>query len=159
MALLPILGLIVFKRDAPVKYWLVAFAFASSWFADWVASALSGSWSVLHFLPSIQLGLFAYAFGSVLVPAALFSMTLIPPYDAPDVLVTVVGSIAVLYLSMGDDLAPAMLAYAGVASALYIVLVMTMASERFMWFWPPYQAARLVSFGLFTRAVCHADVR
>ena len=141
--------------SAPKAYRMVAVGFSVSWWADGIARLMGGSWDVVNFYPSIQLGLFAYAFGSVLVPAALFSLTLLPPFDRPDVLVTLVGSAAVLYLARGDALGPSMLAYAGVGSLLYLVLVwlMHIESERFMWFWPPYQAARLVAFGLFAGAL------
>ena len=152
VALLPLVA----ARKSETAYRLVAAGFAVSFCADMIAIAQGGSWGVLHFLPSIQLGLFAYAFGSVLVPALLFSMTLVGPYDAPDMLVTVVGSGFVLFLAQGHPLFGSMVLYCFVGSALYLLLLSEIQTPAFMPLWYPYQAARFGAFFLFARAV-HAQ--
>ena len=80
MALLP-LAVVLWKRPGDRRYWLVAVGFAVSWFADAGTLLIGRSWEFTHFFPSVQLGIFAYALGSVLVPNRIsLAVTIKPSY-------------------------------------------------------------------------------
>lgn len=133
----------------------VATAFAASFLAD-IAVLLSGhSWGVLAIYPVIQFGLFAAAFGgwglAVLLPIVALVQHM--AIGGPDLAVTAVGSAGVIYLVDRHPLRASMLAYCGVGSILWLLMIPARVSpDVFMWFWWPYQLARLTAFGLFVKA-------
>lgn len=150
-ALVPLLALLLFKRDAPATYWLVALGFSVSWFADSAADLLGGSMVVTRYYPAVQLGLFGMAFRAYWLPLAVVGLALIVPTPAsgPEFIVTAFGSVAVLWLAVSHDLRWSMLAYCGAASAFYIAFATEVATGKFMMLWYPYQVSRLAGFGLF----------
>ena len=144
-ALVPLL-LVLVRYDLPEPYKLVAVAFAVSWLADTVAFFTGMSWAVTQFYPGPQFALMTYALGSVLWPAVLFSLSLLPPYDGPDLLVHGVGALAVLRLARGP-LAASVRTY-GLATLLYLVLAVAFVYP----IWYIYQGVRVVAFALFVKA-------
>lgn len=136
-------------------YYLVAYGFFVSFAADVLVWTLGGSWAVLQWYPVVQFSLFAAAFGAWGIVLLLPWIALLQAWGVPgpDMMVTALGSVAVLYVSDRHPLRASMLWYCGVASAMWILMVPARESpELFMWFWWPYQFARLTAFGLFARA-------
>lgn len=138
-------------RDRKTR--MIAEGYAVSFFADMVVLAMGGSWLVTHFFPSAQLGLWAFAAGSFLVPALLFSLTLLGPYDSMGLGVVILGSVAVIGLSRGTEFYLPLLVYCGLGSALYVGLAL---NKTMAWYYP-YQAVRVASMLLFLNVVRHAD--
>lgn len=153
-ALVPLAYLALFRRRAPLAYWLVAFGFAVSFAADALSHALGGSWLPNHYYPVLQFGLFAWAFAGAFLASVFAGVgaVLAVALPGPDVLVRTIGSLLVLVWSRGHALAPTVVAYAGVGTVLYLLMVRDMEPEAFMRFWWPYQTCRLAAFGLFVRA-------
>lgn len=153
-ALAPILFLLAFRRDAGAAYWLVALAFAVSWFADFGAVLLGGSGALLFVYPALQIGLVGAAFGApwlLLVLLAVAAVEILGPMDAP-VWVTLVGSMAVVWMAADTRLAPTIMVYFGLGTALWLLMAEDVWSERFLAWWYGYQSSRLLAFGLFGRA-------
>lgn len=155
-ALVPLLALVLFKRDAPAPYWLVALGFSVSWFADSAAVYMEGM-TVTRYYPAVQLGLFGMAFRAYwLAPVLIVLAVLVgAPTAGPEFVVTALGSIAVLWLAVNHELRWSMLAYCGAASAFYVAFATEVATGRFMMLWYPYQVSRLAGFGLFLGAAYH----
>lgn len=159
-ALIPMALLLAFWRNADAPYWLVAAGFAVSFVADSISLVFDGTWALYHVYPALQLGLFALAFGvrwalPLLVAVAAFQV-FATPLAGPDVTVTLIGSVIVLYLARDHPLAWSMVAYCGLASVFYLLMVENLWAERFMTWWLGYQASRLLAFALFGRAAWRA---
>lgn len=152
-ALVPLAYLLAFRRDARPAYWLLAFGFAISYFAEAVLLIWPQvNWGVTHFYPPVQLGLFAIACGSVVIPILLAGMAAVPTaLERPEVVVTALGSVMVVWQARRQVFAPVLYVYAGVGTVFYLLLSTELGTGRFMWFWYPYQMSRLVAFGLFVR--------
>jgi hypothetical protein len=142
-------------RRYPSSYWLIALGFFVSFLGDMIALNLSGdiTWVVTHFYPPLQLGLFALALGSIKVPIALLALTAFPfGLDRPEILITTLGSVAVIYLARQGPWLLIMLVYCGAGTLFYLGFSSeTDNVQRFMEYWYPYQGARLIAFGLFVR--------
>lgn len=147
----PLLLLLAFRRDVGAAYWFVALGFAVSFFMD-----MTDSWAVSHVLPAIQLGFFAWAFGAAWVMPVLVTLAAVQiigtDLSGPDIYVTLVGSMLVVHAAVGHPLLPAMLAYCGVATILYVLMVGELFRPAFMPLWYGYQGSRLLAFGLFIGA-------
>lgn len=153
-ALLPA-AVVALGRDRSATYVLVAAAFAVSFLADLGVLLTGHSWSVLAIYPVLQFGLFAVAFGGAGLAILLCVVALLQAIGmpGPDMLVTGIGSIGVLYLATPHRLHASMLWYCGVASVCWLLMVPVRSNpDAFMLAWWPYQAARLIAFGLFVRA-------
>lgn len=157
-ALIPICSLLLLKstgRDCAPAYWLIAAGFFVSFLGDIVALTLGGDWrwAVTHFYPALQLGLFALALGSIKVPIALLALTAFPfGLDRPEILITTLGSVAVIYLARQGPWFLVMIVYCGAGTLFYLGFsAETDNVQRFMEYWYPYQGARLIAFGLFVR--------
>jgi hypothetical protein len=157
-------ALVVRIRRAPATYVLVAAAFAMSAFADLIALGLSGhaTWAVSYVLAPVQVGTILWALGSTRLPFALFGLALgqvvFGDLSQPDVVVTVAGSVAVLWLARDTALAWPLFAYFGAGTVCYLMMAARIDDYgAFMLFWYAYQGARLGAFGLFARAAWRAD--
>lgn len=151
-AAIPLIALVLFWRDAPAQWWVVAFAFAVSWFADYLAGMMGGSFLVTHYYPAIQFGAFAFAFGVSLGPSLMIALSImLPVTSGPEIAVTAVGSVLVLSFAKGK-LAPSIWAYCFFGTLFYLMLATEVATGQFMVFWWPYQACRVAAFGLFLGA-------
>lgn len=152
-ALAPLLFLVVFRPKAPASHWLVALGFSVSVFADFGAKMLGGSWALTYVYPAVQLGLFAWAFGAPWAMLALLTLALVQvagmPLSGPEMWVTVLGSMVVIWLAMGHPLFGSMLAYCGLATCFYLLLATELFRPAFMPLWYAYQGSRLLAFGLF----------
>lgn len=161
-ALAPLLFLLASRRDAPASYWLVALGFSVSVFADFGAEMLGGSWALTYVYPALQLGLFAWAFGAPAVMALLVLIAGIQivgmPLEGPEVWVTLLGSMLVIVLALDHPLLSSMVAYCGLATCFYLLLVTELWRPAFMPLWYGYQSARLLAFGLFGRAAWRASL-
>jgi hypothetical protein len=159
--LLPLLGLLALRRDAPPAYWLVALGFSVSFFADSVTVLLGGSWALTYVYPALQLGVFGWAFGSRGLVWALLGLTaaqiVFTPLAGPEMIVTVAGSAAVLWLAQTHRLFASMVAYCFAGTALYLLLVLEVWRPQYMTLWYAYQTSRLAAFGLFARAAWRAN--
>lgn len=159
-ALAPVLFLLIFRREASIRYWLIALGFSVSWFADLATAALEGSWAVGYAYPPLQLGLFGWAFGApwlffvliVLAGVEVVATTL----EGPEIIVRLVGALAVLYVSAGKELVWTMIVYCGIGTGLYLLMTSDIWSERYLGLWYGYQSARLLAFGLFIREAWRA---
>lgn len=159
VALVPLLACIWSDRARALE-WFVAAGFAVSWLADSAAVMLDGSWVVTKVYPAAQLGCFLLAYGRwrwALGLVALAAVTL--PLAPPDQIVTATGSVAVLYASRGERLAPAMISYCGVASLLYLGMTTELERATFWWLWYPYQVARVTSVALCLRELWASESR
>lgn len=160
-ALVPILVLLAFKRDAPARYWLVAFGFLASWFADSLALELGGSWAISYILPGVQLGFFAGALGYWLaMPAMLVALgaeTLTMTAAVPETAVTTLGSAAVVWWARDTDMGLTLAVYCGLGTVLYLLMVTEFFRPAFTPIWITYQGARLLAFTLFAVAVTRRD--
>lgn len=141
-------------------YLLVACGLAVSWVADSVTLLLGGSWALGPWLPVVQLGLIAGAFGgwglTVLLPYVAVLQLLVTG-AAPGALTLVVGSVGVLYLSSHHPLRWSMIWYCGVGTVFALLMLANIDDPaRFEAWWWPYQIARLTAFGLFVRATWKA---
>ncbi len=152
-ALVPAIALIVKgPTKLPSSYLLLSLAFAVSWVADSVAWALGGSWGALYIAVPIQIGLVLMAVTDrrmlalgVLGVLAVASMLTFP---GPEILVTVVGSTALLVLVRGEMFWPVYL-YFGLGTILYMMMV----TGEFTQYWYGYQASRLGAFAVFVALV------
>lgn len=118
-ALAPLAYLAVFRRSAPMAYWLVAAGFGCSFVGDTAAQIMGGSWAAEPYYLTAQYGLFLVALfaegAGQMVPA----------------LVMYVGVGTVLYLGMVQ--------YQSEPEPY----------TNFMRWWYPYQFSRFAAFGLF----------
>jgi hypothetical protein len=158
-------------RSYPAAFWVCAWGFLVSVFADVAAGLMTGpqTWMVAHVYPAPQLALFAIAagagtretlaFGAWLIVAVATSLA-VAPLDRPEYLVTALGSVAVCYfaLSQPTPLRASLLTYCGLGTALYLAMIARVDDcAAFMPWWTAYQGARLTAFGLFARAAWRAD--
>ena len=147
MALVPVLWMTLFRRDAHRGQWLCAFAFAVSWFVDFAGSIAPHWWDAVHMLPAFQLTLFAVAMGATPF-FALFMAGLV--FSQMPWLVVAMGSFVTLACSGGKREEPVMWWYCGLGSVLYLFLVANAGdTEVFMAIWWPYQLTRLVAIVWF----------
>lgn len=145
IALLPLLFLMLFKRDAGPVYWMAAWGFAASWFADTVADVTGGSWIATQYLPAFQLGAFGTAMGAnLLFPLGLILLS----FWADPVLVTLLGSSVVLWYSMNHKFHRSMLAYTGFGSVMLLGFVAAPSVPA----WLGYQGCRALGIGFFIKA-------
>lgn len=143
------------QRSLNRTYVLVALAFATSAGVETVQWMIGGSLALTPYFPILQFGLLAAAFGGwglvVLLPWVAVLQQLGMP--GPDMMVTAVGSLGVLYLVGDHPLRASMLWFCGVALVFTLPMVASVGDpETFMVFWWPYQLARLTAFGLFVKA-------
>lgn len=154
-ALAPLVFLLLFRREAPVRYWLVALGFSVSVFADFGALLLDHSPVLYYVFPVLQFGLFAWALGApwVLAVLTVIAGAQIVGTDlaGPDRILSLVGSAAVLALAWRSDtpLIPSLVAYCGLGTAFYLLMTVDIWANRFMVWWYGYQGSRLLAFGLF----------
>lgn len=150
-ALVPLLYLL-YKGDAQARYWLVALGFSVSFFADALVYFVPQvNWAVTHFYPPLQLGLFALACGSVLVPSLLTLGAFMPTgLDRPEVVWTTLGSVMVLQLARSEPFALSLYIYCGAATVFYLLL--SSRDANFMTWWYGYQSCRIAAFMLFIRS-------
>jgi hypothetical protein len=155
LPLAPAAVLIVRRREHPAVYWLVALAFATAVVHDGFAFVTGGSWEGVAYWMLAQFGLLLLAFGGVLVALAYVVASCGLWLAGPEV-IAILGTAAVLGLSVRHELAWAMLIYCGLGTLAYLA----MAAEWqgvFMPWWGAYQTARLGAFGLFARAAWRAN--
>ena len=147
------LALITRKHEVPGHYWLIVAAFLVSTFTDTIRVVTEVPWVLTAFYPSVQLGLLGLAFGANWIPLVLLALSLPVimfgiPTQGPELLVTTLGSAAVLWISRSSSLRSSMWAYCGGATAFYLLL----ALSREMWVGYSYHGCRLLAFALFLRA-------
>lgn len=155
-AVLHLLGLKI-RRE----FWFVAAAFGVSWFGDALGYWIPGAWTWLPrlWLP-VQFGLILWAY----IPnplhrvMALWSLAMLAavPSVGPDRLVTVGGSVMVLWAALHGSLLPCVYLYWGVGSVAYLIMAGQIGEPTFLMTWYVYQAIRMASFVLFAGAVIHA---
>ena len=159
MALAPIIGMMVVGRKLPRAYWLVALAYLMSWFGDSLAWMLDGSWQGTYLWLPLQLWLVFLAFmkmptnrvfslGAVIL-LALISWTV--SGAGPDVLLTIAGSVVVLFILEGR-IAPSLYVYFGLGTLAYLWMTWSMG-EQFLVAWYSYQACRLLAYSIFLAAI------
>lgn len=153
-ALVPLAYLVGFRPDAPRGYWLVALGFSVSVFAGLVSLAWPGlNWGITHFYPVVQFSLFAAAaspIGAAVmfaagVPAVVFALT--QGMGSPEIVFTGMGSALVVMIVQRERWAPVLYLYCGLGTLLYLPFATEVDNGLFWWFWWPYQAVRLTSFG------------
>jgi hypothetical protein len=155
-ALVPLIALLWFGRGLPRAYWLLGLAFAVSWIGDGVADAMGGSWLMVYLWMPVQFALIVVLFtesalwrvGSVVALFVLSGVSWTFSAPGPDMLVTLVGSIAVVSLVRGPLCVPIYL-YFGAGTVAYFMMASLLASPHFMVAWYVYQACRLTAYALF----------
>lgn len=154
IALIPLLVMILWGRDAPWSYWILAAAFAVSWVGDSMAWWVGGSWEVTYLWLPVQFAVVVWAlrpdqvrrWAYGFVGLALYSYTLGPP----DVVLSMAGSAAVCWLATGHKLRVPVWIYFGIGTALYFNMALGIADAgSFHDRWLAYQAARLAAFVAF----------
>jgi len=159
-ALAPLFFLLAFRRDAGVTYWLVALGFAVSFFADFGAWLLGGSQALTYIYPAVQFGLFAWAFGQSWALPILLVLAAIQvvgtDLSAPDLGVTLAGSVIAIWATGEHPLVWSILAYCGLGTLCYMMMVERVWADSFDLWWHGYQGSRLLAFGLFGRAAWSA---
>lgn len=150
VALAPVAVLLLARRDAPLVYWIIALAFAVSWFHDAAALVLGGTWDLVPYLMLATFGLLCWAFGGPVLAGVYVAMA-VTGWAAGPVFVAVLGSMLVLAPSVDHELAWPMWLYAGIGTLCYMAME-ARAADVFMPWWWGYQGARLGAFGLFARA-------
>ena len=108
---------------------------------------------ITHYYRPVQLGLFALALGSIKLPIALLLFAALPgTLERPEIVLTTLGSVGVVYLARTSPWAPTLIVYCGVGTLFYLGFSGETGNyERFMLYWYPYQIARLTAFALFVR--------
>jgi hypothetical protein len=155
IGVIPVLGMLIFGRKLPRVYWLVALAFFVSWFADSAMHFIGGTWEAWYFFLPVQVWLMVVAFTDNavhwLMGAVALLLLLVASWTwhapAPDQLVTVIGSVAILYMA-GGRLAWPLYVYFGAGTAAYLVMVSQVGSNFMPW-WYCYQGCRALSYILF----------
>jgi hypothetical protein len=118
---------------------------------DGFAFVTGGSWEGVAYWMLAQFGLLLLAFGGVLVALAYVVASWGLWLAGPEV-IAILGTAAVLGLSVRHELAWVMLIYCGLGTLAYLA----MAAEWqgvFMPWWGWYQVVRLISFAMFVWAV------
>ena len=156
-ALLPALGLWPLRRRLPDGAGLVACAFAVSWLGDMWALVAGGAWYGSYLWLPVQLGLALYvvadwdALGPLLAILALLAAYDIGTASGPDVVITAVGSAAIVTIAIrtAHPLAVPLVLYFGLGSALYLVMVSQAPGGTFLAWWWAYQSARVLAWAAF----------
>lgn len=155
-ALVPLLALLIFGRESPRAWWLLALAFAVSWFGDSFAFFLGGSWAASYFWLPVQFALALVAFSPTrlwalvaTVAVALLAMVSVQiSAPGPEWALTLVGSITVMAVADGVLVWPAII-YFGVGSVAYLWMIGYVDADGFLVAWWTYQACRVLAFAAF----------
>lgn len=153
IGLLPILGMLAVGRRLSRMYWLVALGLFISWFADSAMHFIGGTWGAWYFFLPLQIWLILVAFieshrvsaGLALVILAVVSWNL--TYPAPEQLVSIVGSVAILSVIRGP-LAWPLGIYFLAGTAARLVMVSQFEADIFP-AWCAYQACRALAIVFF----------
>lgn len=153
IGLLPILAMMAMGRKLPRAYWLVALALFVSWFADSATHFIGGAWGAWYFFLPVQLWLVLAAFTDgrrALWALALLGLTCLSwvwHSPGPDQLVTVIGSVAILYVVRGPLLWP-LSVYFGAGTVAYLVMTSQTGAD-ILPAWYAYQACRALGIIFF----------
>ena len=153
-------------RRLPYGYWLVALAFFVSWFADSVMYFTGGEWQATYFWLPVQLWLVLLALIrapvhrllSAIALLLLASVSLALSWPGPDYLITVAGSVAILYLARGW-LAFPLYIYFGAGTVAYLIMVPHAGSASILTPWLWYQGCRLFAFIAFIGIIAPLLIR
>ena len=146
--LLPVLALLPWHRRASTaSLWLVA-AFCASWVGDTAAYLLGGSWAAVYVWLPCQLGLAAFAVLSdgtrrllaLFMLGGFTAASVMATYPGPEIILTAVGSAALVTLVRGPLEYPIRL-YFGAGSLCYLLWL----NEWAIGWWWAYQLCRLAS--------------
>jgi hypothetical protein len=149
--LVPVIAALTQWQRTPRPYRLVAGAFAVSWIADSLSHYTSGSWGGIDYvwLP-IQFALVLMAVKPDLLLLWALMLTAMASWlmsaPGPDWLLTLVGSLLVLFHARGRIAVPLWL-YFGAGSIAYSGMLATMSDVLPAWYL--YQGCRLTAFGAF----------
>lgn len=164
IGLIPFLSMLGVGRKLPAPFWWVALALAVSWFADSASFYMDGTWAIDYFWLPLQFWMVACAFtaglhralwGLGLIVTAALSWDLSGP--GPDFLITLVGSVSVLYLARGALALPIFL-YFGLGTLAYFVMAFTPGPDATT-AWYFYQGCRLVAFLAFIGIIAPQVIR
>lgn len=155
IGLIPILGMLIVGRQLPRVYWLVALGFFVSWFADSAMHFIGGTWGAWYLFLPVQIWLILAAFtdtalSQVYVALALICLTVASwnlSHPGPEQLVTIVGSIAILYVVRGPLVWPLSIYFgAGTVARLFMV---SQVGGDILPGWYAYQTCRAVGIIFF----------
>jgi hypothetical protein len=149
LALAPVAAL-ARRRTKDATYVLVALAFGTAFVHESWAQLNGGSWEGVALWMLAQFALLILAFGGFALALAYVVASWGLWLAGPEV-IAILGTAAVLGLSVRHELAWVMLVYCGLGTLAYLA----MAAEwqgAFMPWWYAYQTARLAAFALFARA-------
>jgi hypothetical protein len=152
LPLVPAVFLLSWGRGVPRAWWLVGIAFAVSYVVDSVVGALGGRWDLGdQWWLSVQLALVLVAVKPDLLLLWALMLTAMASWlmsaPGPDWLLTLVGSLLVLFHARGRIAVPLWI-YFGAGSLAYSGMLATMASNIDP-AWYLYQGCRLAAFGAF----------
>jgi hypothetical protein len=146
-----------------LPYWLIGAGLSVSWIGDLLGYWSRGAWDLAYLWLPLQFGLVlmglarsandrvAVAFG---VPAlAVLSYGLSSP--RPDVALTLIGSLAVLYLADGRAALPLYL-YFGLGTVLYFLMASRAGTPEILGPWAAYHTCRVIAYAAFAHATYRA---
>jgi hypothetical protein len=149
-SLVPAVFLLSWGRGVPRAWWLVGIAFGVSYVADSVIGATIHSWSGDYWWLPIQFALVLMAVKPDLLLLWALMLTAMASWlmsaPGPDWLLTLVGSLLVLFYARGRIAVPLWL-YFGAGSIAYSGMLATMSDVLPAWYL--YQGCRLTAFGAF----------
>jgi hypothetical protein len=147
----------------PVPYWLLGAGLSASWVGDLMMYRSGGAWDVAYLWLPLQFGLVLMGLARTMrdraiilfcVPAlGIFSAYLSGP--RPDMALTLIGSLAVLYLAEGRATL-ALYVYFGLGTVLYFLMAARAGTPEILLPWAAYQACRVIAYAAFGRAVYQA---
>jgi hypothetical protein len=149
-SLVPAVLLLSWGRGLPRAWWLVGIAFAVSYVGDSVAYALGSTWGAVYAWLPIQFALVLMAVKPDLLLLWALMLTAMASWlvsaPGPDWLLTLVGSLLVLFHARGRIAVPLWI-YFGAGSIAYSGMLATMSDVLPAWYL--YQGCRLTAFGAF----------
>lgn len=147
----------------PLPYWLIGAGLSMSWLGDLAMYMSGGAWDVTYLWLPVQFGLVLMGLARTMrdraiilfcVPAlGIFSAYLSGP--RPDMALTLIGSLAVLYLAEGRATL-ALYVYFGLGTVLYFLMAARAGTPEILLPWAAYQACRVIAYAAFGRAVYQA---
>lgn len=153
MGLLPLLAALIYRPPKP--YWILSAAFGVSWLGDWMSGIMGVELAVYLWLP-IQIGMVLWALvatttGRRLILVGVPLLTLASAmYTAPspELVLTVIGSVAILHLADGPVAIPLYL-YFGLGTVAYLLMIRQARDGDPTEAWYLYQACRLAAYVAF----------
>lgn len=155
-SLLPVLFLLAFGRDLPARYWLVAIGWFISWFADSIGDFIGGAWWGWYLLLPVQVWFMLAAFVGpservfyAVALALLVPVSIISDAPGPEILITFIGSIAILWVARGP-LAIPLYIYFGLGTIAYASMIIAFqGGGDYLSPWRLYRDCRLLAFLTF----------